>query len=436
MRHDVFVSYSRDDEGVAARIVDFLQHQGIRCWIDSRGLRFTHRYDEEIERAIRVSSVVVWLASRASLCSDYVKFEISAALNRRKVIGPVYLDPMDPARLPAPFNIKLAGVQGIEFFRGPEEQNLTRLAEGIRPLILSSRRRRWGVAAAVVLALAAVGTLCTWLTVTRKPKPRAVTPGSGQPVGRASDASATGPGRVLPPGVAALPASDVLEIAYAGFPPVAGPRAARPQLRLEIVARRSGAAAFAPLEDGAMLASEIDDYLILAQGLSPGYLYVFQVDSAGQKSWLFPRNESCAYSSGSNPVAAGQTIQVPSPESHHALYLDARTGIEHVYAVFSATRWPGLEAALARGQRVSAGPPGTDVGGEERAPTVQTPNDLRLRGVGGVVPIERTTGDPATLSIRLGGTGETQKVAVHGKALEASGSFLVVERWFHHVDPR
>ena len=52
MSHNVFISYASEDEQVARRIVEFLQGHGLRCWIDQQNLRFTGKYDREIERAI------------------------------------------------------------------------------------------------------------------------------------------------------------------------------------------------------------------------------------------------------------------------------------------------------------------------------------------------------------------------------------------------
>ena len=87
-----------------------------------------------------------------------------------------------------------------------------------------------------------------------------------------------------------LSAADVLKIAYASQPPAAPANAARPQLQFEIVAARQGAAGFSPVRDGDSLRSEVDDYGIVARALSSGWLYVFQVDSSGNKEWLFPQN--------------------------------------------------------------------------------------------------------------------------------------------------
>jgi hypothetical protein len=118
----------------------------------------------------------------------------------------------------------------------------------------------------------------------------------------------------------------------------------------------------------------VDDYLLVARALSEGYLYVFQVDALGKKQWLFPKNENFQFSSGANPVKPSQSLQIPSA-AKKAFFLDDNTGIEHIYVVFSANRWPELEAALSR--PLPSAPVGTAVA------VVEVPNGLQSRGVGG-----------------------------------------------------
>lgn len=204
----------------------------------------------------------------------------------------------------------------------------------------------------------------------------------------------------LPSHVASLPAADVLKIAYGASPPPPLTTFERPRLSVKILAKRASDAAFVPLVDGEALASEKDDYKLTVQAFSSGYLYVFQVDSSGKKEWLFPQNDTSALSSGINPVQAGQSIQIPSPDAAdskpRALYLDQTAGYEHIYAVLSATQWPELEQALAQPGRAASA-------------IVTQPNALQLRAVGGA------------------------RVTDASEPVEAEGTVLVIERWFRHV---
>ena len=145
-----------------------------------------------------------------------------------------------------------------------------------------------------------------------------------------------------------LPFADVLRIIYTESPPAPASATARAALQIGLEAHRRGEREFTRLKDGDTLTSRVDGYRVVAKALAPGYLYLFQVDAAGKIDWLFPRSATSPLSHGSNPLVSGQSIQVPSAESGSTLYLDTTVGVEHVYAVFSATRWPRLEGALAR----------------------------------------------------------------------------------------
>jgi hypothetical protein len=219
-----------------------------------------------------------------------------------------------------------------------------------------------------------------------------------------------------------------LNLAYSGSPPPPPANAVAPQLQFCILARRKGQTQPNVLKDGETLVSGVDDYLTVLRAGSPGYLYIFQVDATGKTQWLFPQNNSSPLSSGSNPVQRGQTLRLPAA-GQGGFYLDATTGIEHLYVVFCAMRWSELEAALARPATVPA--PSVASAG-----VVQEPNNLLSRGIagihGGAVVMEVTD----ALGPEGVYGGSTNKLQVAGQALDAAGRFLVLERWFRHVNPQ
>jgi serine/threonine protein kinase len=241
-----------------------------------------------------------------------------------------------------------------------------------------------------------------------------------------SRALAVPPPKVLPEHVKALAASDVLDLAYSGAPPLPPARTPPPQLQFDIQAKRREAAEFSSLRDGDPLVSGMHHYLLVAHPLSRGYLYVFQVDAAGKTQWLFPANNASEFSSGANPVTPGQVLQMPAA-GKKAFYLDATAGIEHVYAVFSATRWPDLEAALSKPSAPLV-PAGSTIA------LVQEPNALQTRGIAGLDDITSAAGAPVSFSVERIQDGKTCKLYVEGRPLQASGAFLVLERWFRHVN--
>ena len=189
---------------------------------------------------------------------------------------------------------------------------------------------------------------------------------------------------------------------YNEAPPAPPWGTARAALQIEIEAKRASETGFTPLKDGDVLASEVDRYRVVGKALSPGYLYLFQFDVADQVDWLFPKNAVSPHSSGLNPLATGQSFRVPDKGS---LVLNATVGVENIYAVFSAMPWPRLEHVLSRTQRLT----------ESARDFVQAPNALGLRGVGGVIPDD----SPGNL---------------FGNRFQGDGYFLVLERWFHHIE--
>jgi hypothetical protein len=397
MKVNVFLSYSRADKSAAGAIADLLRRRGIGCWVDERGIRPGQRYDREIEQAIRHCDAVVWLVSPEALKSDYVKYEVVTALHRRKPVLPVRLEAIDLAHLPAPLNLKLGNVQGWDYFASPAEGFGEGLAEGLVQLVRHRRRARARLPVAAVGALALlVGLLGLWWAVAHGRKAEVVVP----------------PVHPIPPRVTGLPFADVMRIIYTESPPAPPSGAVRAALQLGIEARRQGEPAFVPLKDGESLASRVDDYRVMARALSPGHLYIFQVDATGRVDWLFPHNRTTPVSHGTNPLAAGAAARIPSPESPSSLYLDNTVGFEHVYAVFSATRWLRLEDALSR-----PAPAGWPEGDGSTRGVVEAPVGLGLRGVGGV----RTDAPVGT--------------APSGDRFQGDGYFLVLERWFRHVEP-
>lgn len=225
-----------------------------------------------------------------------------------------------------------------------------------------------------------------------------------------------------------LPAGDALKLAYKGQAPPSVYGAPPPQLRLELFGRRKGAAAFASIKDGDVLASEVDDYIIVVQPMSAGYLYVFQVDTAGNIAWLFPRNPTTSFSCGANPVVPNQPLQIPPAEVGRAFFLDQNTGIEHVYVVFSAARWTELERSLARKTDVALASNTPQL--PLRGVSVREPLMLATRGIGGMRPSAPST---APLAVQRVEKGQALSLPVIAVPLVADGSVLVVERWFRHV---
>ena len=232
---------------------------------------------------------------------------------------------------------------------------------------------------------------------------------SATPAEKTADTTTDATAKPLPTTISALPAGEVLRIAYTQKPPQAE-NSAGLKMEVAVRARRGAGRELQPLADGDPVASEKDDYQILVRPGAAGYLYVFQLDSNGQLCWLFPRNSSSDFSSGENPVRSQTDLLIPQMTADQTLFLDSCTGIEQVYAVLTAAPWPELEKALARASTAPA-----QAAPANRSGLMQAPNRLGTRGVGGVRPV---------------GSGPAQAPPQTYTASRA----LVLERWFRHVE--
>ena len=401
VRHDIFISYANENQPLAIQVCDFLRKHDLNCWIDLDGIPVGSKFDIEIEKAIRSCVIFLWIATNTSIGKDFVRSEVITAINRRKLVVPVFLDKIKVKDLPAPLDIKLINVQGLEFFDGLTPSNLEKLARTLREQLRAHRFRLLLLAAAAALVVG-LAAYTAWHELRLSSRtPEAILSASG---------------------ITSLPAGEVLKLAYSGQPPNFAANAMQLQLRLEILGRRKGSSTFSPLSDGESIASEVDDYLIVTQAISPGYLYVFQVDTAGNKTWLFPKNGVSSFSSGENPLKRDQLVQIPPADQSRALYLDDNTGLEHIYAVFTTVPWNDLENALE--QNAS-----TSTFAQSRPQTIKSPIGLTTRGVGGIRPV--TLAPPAEVPISLNGQSFTVPLAA--QPLTATGPVLAIERWFHHV---
>src|SRR5437867_4748053 len=77
--YDVFVSYARDDSEVAKRLVETLEHRGVRCWLDTTSLQAGSQWASQIRDAIdRSRSFVVVVSGSTLPSSPWVSREWSA----------------------------------------------------------------------------------------------------------------------------------------------------------------------------------------------------------------------------------------------------------------------------------------------------------------------------------------------------------------------
>ena len=94
MTAPVFISHSSKDAAIATQACQFLEQDGITCWIAPRDIVAGARYAGAIERAIESASSLVLFVSEHSNASEQVMNEIERAVNHKKEILPVLIGPV------------------------------------------------------------------------------------------------------------------------------------------------------------------------------------------------------------------------------------------------------------------------------------------------------------------------------------------------------
>ncbi len=90
---DIFLSYNREDQAVAARFAEAFAAEGLNVWWDT-ALRSGEAYDEVTEAALRGAKAVVVLWSPRSVVSRWVRAEATIA-DRCKTLVPVMIEPCE-----------------------------------------------------------------------------------------------------------------------------------------------------------------------------------------------------------------------------------------------------------------------------------------------------------------------------------------------------
>lgn len=93
MQYDVFISHSSADLAVSEKLYEYLEENGIKCWIDTKNV--TGLYARSIIEGIKQSQIMVVIFSRHSNVSPHVENEVDNAFNERKVIIPFRIEDIE-----------------------------------------------------------------------------------------------------------------------------------------------------------------------------------------------------------------------------------------------------------------------------------------------------------------------------------------------------
>ncbi len=132
MPHDVFISYSTRDKGIAEAICAGLESSGIGCWIAPRNIPAGHDYAEAIIDAMNACKIMVLIFSSNANQSKSVRKEVERAAHKAMTIIPLCVENVIPAKS---FEFFISSVQWFDATTAPLGARLPSLAELIRSLL-------------------------------------------------------------------------------------------------------------------------------------------------------------------------------------------------------------------------------------------------------------------------------------------------------------
>ena len=124
----IFICFSSKDETIAREIVEFIEAEGLKCWISLRDVPPGHNYQETIVQAIEAASGIVFLFSESSSKSGEIKKELSIGGSIDTPVFPVRLSQILPS---GALRYELATRQWIDLFPD-RRQALGKLVETIK----------------------------------------------------------------------------------------------------------------------------------------------------------------------------------------------------------------------------------------------------------------------------------------------------------------
>src|SRR6185369_12665241 len=157
--HDIFLSYSREDQAVARRFTEGLQGEGFSVWWD-QALNPGEAFDQITEKALESARAVIVLWSKKSVESRWVRAEATQAHAGRRLV-PVMIEPCK-----RPILFELTQTADLSGWKGNRDD------QAWQSFIAGLRRFMGGVAPMQPAATASVATANG--SVTRSPSARRI----------------------------------------------------------------------------------------------------------------------------------------------------------------------------------------------------------------------------------------------------------------------
>jgi hypothetical protein len=123
-----FISHASEDAAIAATITDYLENNGVSCWIAPRDLTPGREYSSAIVDGIESSAVFVLVLSENANESIFVKREVERAVSKGKPVFPIRVREVMPSRS---LELFISSAHWIDAWKPPMEKYLERLAQSI-----------------------------------------------------------------------------------------------------------------------------------------------------------------------------------------------------------------------------------------------------------------------------------------------------------------
>lgn len=91
-KYDVFISYSSKEKDVAGVICNYLESNGVKCWIAPRDIKPGETYSKAITQGIKMCSTFLLLVTNHSIRSNHVCSETDLAFNNDSRMIPFFVE--------------------------------------------------------------------------------------------------------------------------------------------------------------------------------------------------------------------------------------------------------------------------------------------------------------------------------------------------------
>ena len=129
MAYDVFLSHSSKDRATVDVICEWLEREGIRCWIAPRDISPGSSWGASIVQGIRQSPVMVLVFSEHANASPQIKREVERAVHFNHTIIPVRVEDVMPDD---DLEYFLGMPHWLDAFKPPLERHLPLLVTAVR----------------------------------------------------------------------------------------------------------------------------------------------------------------------------------------------------------------------------------------------------------------------------------------------------------------